>query len=105
MERTHRPAGGAGVPLLPYSGTPISSRQATWLFIRRQEELTPDEKQTLARLSNQDTEVDVAYEMVQQFAQMMRDRTGEEQLDGWLEQVESLPLIALHPLVVGTYQD
>jgi transposase len=87
------------------SGTPISSRQATWLFLRRPEELTTEEQQTLARLRNLDPEVDLAYEMGQQFAHMIRDRTGKEQLDGWLEKVASSPLTALHPFVAGISQD
>jgi transposase len=64
-----------------HSEPPISSRQATWLFLRRPEELTTEERQTITRLRNLDPEVDLAYELVQQFARMMRDRTGEEQLD------------------------
>jgi transposase len=36
---------------------------------------------------------------------MMRDRKGEEQLDSWLQKVESLPLTALHPFAAGVYQD
>jgi transposase len=86
-------------------GTLLSSRQATWLFLRRPEELTTEEQQTIARLRNLNTEVDLAYDLVQQFARMMRDRTGEEQLDGWLEKVASSPLTALHPFVTGISQD
>lgn len=87
------------------SGTLMSSRQATWLFLRRPEDLTRDEQQTLAQLRNLNPEVDLAYEMVQQFVHMLRDRTGEEQLDGWLEKVASSPLTALHPFVAGLSQD
>lgn len=36
---------------------------------------------------------------------MMRDRTGEEKLDHWLEQVSGSVLTALHPFVAGIYQD
>ncbi len=49
--------------------------------------------------------MDLAYELVQQFARMLRDRTGKEPLDGWLEKVASSPLTALHPLRAGVYQD
>ncbi|HEX4205596.1 MAG TPA: ISL3 family transposase [Ktedonobacteraceae bacterium] len=87
------------------SGVPISSRQATWLFLRRPEELTTEELQTLARLRNLDPEVDLAYALGQQFARMMRDRTGEKQLDGWLKKVAESPLTALHPFAAGVSQD
>lgn len=56
-------------------------------------------------LSEAATEVDLAYEIVQQFARMMRDRTGEEQLESWLEKVENLPLTALHSFAAGISQD
>jgi transposase len=88
-----------------YNGAHVSSRQAVWLFLRRPEELTKQEQQTLAQLRNLDPEVDLAYEMVQQFAHMLRERKGEEQLAGWLETVESLPLTHLHPFVAGISQD
>lgn len=87
------------------SGSPISSRQATWLFLRRPEKLTREEQETLLRLRGLDTEVDLAYDLVQQFARMMRERTGEKQLDGWLEKVARSPLTALHPFVAGISQD
>ena len=85
--------------------TPLSSRQATWVFLRRPEELTPEEQQTLARLRTLDPEVDLAYELVQQFTHILRERTGKEQLDGWLEQVARSSLTALHPFVAGISQD
>lgn len=85
--------------------TPLSSRHATWLFLRQPEEMTTEEQHTLVRLRNLDPEVDLAYELVQQFARMMRERTGKEQLNGWLEQVARSPLTALHPFIAGVYQE
>ena len=85
--------------------TPLSSRQATWVFLRRPEELTKQEQHILAQLRSLDPEVDLAYELVQQFARMMRDRTGKEQLDSWLKKVAQSPLTALHPFVAGICQD
>ena len=67
--------------------------------------MTQDEQQTLTRLRNLHPEVDLAYELVQQFARMIHNRTGKEQLNGWLEKVASSPLTALHPFVAGVYQD
>ncbi|HEU5373909.1 MAG TPA: transposase [Ktedonobacteraceae bacterium] len=84
--------------------SPISSHQATWVFLRRPEELTAEEQHTLVQLRNLDPEVDLAYKLVQHFARMLRERTGKEQLDGWLEKVASSPLSALHPFVAGISQ-
>jgi transposase len=47
----------------------------------------------------------LAYELVQEFARMMRERTGKEQLDVWLEKVASSPLAALHSFAAGITQD
>jgi transposase len=88
-----------------HSDPPLSSRQAVWLFLRRPEDLTTVEQQAVTRLRNLDAEVDLAYELVQQFARMLRDRTGEKQLDGWLKKVAESPLTALHPFVAGISLD
>ncbi len=49
-------------------------------------------------------ETDLAYELVQQFAQMLRTRKAHH-LDGWLEAVERTPLTPLHSFVAGVHQD
>ncbi len=73
--------------LLP---TPVSSRQATFLFLRRSENLEADEQETLIMLRQLHPEIDLAYDLVQQFAQMLRTRTGE-QLDAWQKPRQSQP--------------
>ncbi len=70
------------------SPSPLSSRQATFLFLRRSGELETDEQETLITLRQLHPEIDLASDLVQQFAQMLRTRTGE-QLDAWLEQVRA----------------
>ena len=67
---------------------PILARQAVFLLLRRPEELDADEQETLALLRLLHAEMDQVYELVQQFVQMLRTRTGE-QLDGWLERVKA----------------
>jgi transposase len=61
-----------------------TSRQATFLFLRRSEKLRVEEQETLAKLRQLHLEVGLAYDLVQQFAQMLRTRTGEH-LDAWLD--------------------
>jgi transposase len=51
-------------------------------------ELETEDQETLALLRSLHPEVDQAYELVQQFTQMLRTRTGE-QLDSWLEKVRA----------------
>jgi transposase len=70
---------------------PVLARQAVFLFLRRPtEELSSEEQETLALLRSLHSEVNQAYELVQQFALMLRTRTGE-QLDAWLKPRQSQP--------------
>ncbi|HEX6477235.1 MAG TPA: transposase [Ktedonobacteraceae bacterium] len=65
----------------------LLARDASFLFLRRPEELSNEERETLLMLRSLHSEVNQAYELVQQFAQMLRTRTGEN-LDDWLERVK-----------------
>ena len=82
----------------------LSPRQATFLFLRRPEELETDEQESLITLRHLHPEIDLAYDLVQQFARMLRTRTGE-QLDDWLEQVRASQIRALQGFVVGIERD
>jgi transposase len=93
-------------PLDSSSKTPalVPSRQATFLFLRRPEELRVEEQETVTRLCQISPEVDLAYDLVQQFALMLRTRTGEH-LDGWLDQVERSKLPELQSFAAGVQKD
>jgi transposase len=75
-----------------------------FLFLHRPGELEADEQETLALLRSLHTEVDQAYALVQQFAQMLRPRMGE-QLDGWLEQVKTSQISELQRFVASVERD
>jgi transposase len=81
-----------------------SKRLAAWLFVRRPEELTVEEQETLMRLRHLHPDVDLAYLFVQQFVQMLRTRTGEG-LDAWLLAVASSPLADLKSFVRSVSED
>jgi transposase len=83
---------------------PVLARQAVFLFLRRPEELEADEQETLALLRSLPSEVDQAYELVQQFARMLRTRTGET-LDDWLERARANQVRELQPFVAGIARD
>lgn len=85
-------------PLLP------TSRQAIFLFLRPPEELRTQEQETVTRLRQMHLEVDLAYDLVQQFAQMLRERTGEL-LEPWLAQVQSSNLPELQSFAAGVEKD
>src|SRR6266571_2088268 len=81
-----------------------SSRQAAFLFLRRPEKLCVEEQEILAKLRQINPEVDRAYDLVQQFAQMLRTRTGEH-LDAWLDQAERSELPELQSFAAGIEKD
>jgi transposase len=83
---------------------PVLARQAMFLFLRQPQELEADEQETLTLLRSLHAEVDQAYELVQQFAQMLRTRTGE-QLDEWLSRVKASRIRELQGFVTGVMQD
>ena len=58
----------------------------------------------LAKLRQIHSEVDLAYDLVQQFAQMLRGRVGER-LDAWLAQVQSSELAELQSFAAGVVKD
>lgn len=81
-----------------------SARQATWLFLRRPEDLTTEEQEMVVRLRQLHPELDLAYVLVQQFASMVRTRTGER-LDAWLSTVASSPLVDLQSFAKRVSED
>ena len=82
----------------------VLARDAVFLLLRRFEELEAEDQETLALLRSLHPEVDQAYELVQQFTQMLRTRTGE-QLDAWLEKVRTSQIRELQGFVAGVQRD
>jgi transposase len=83
---------------------PVLARQAAFLFLHRPEALEGEEQETLALLRSLHPEVDQAYELLQQFAHMLRTRTGE-QLDNWLQRVRTSKIRELQGFVAGVERD
>ena len=98
--------GGRKTPADASSKTPPlpTPRQAAFLFLRRLEKLRVQEQETLAQLRQIHPEVDLAYDLVQQFARMVRTRTGEK-LDAWLAQIESSNLPEFQSFAAGIEKD
>lgn len=87
------------IPALP------TSQQAAFLLLRRPEKLCIEEQEQLDKLCLIHPEVERAYDLVQQFALMLRTRTGAEWLDTWLDQVEHSNLPELQSFVTGVKKD
>jgi len=82
----------------------VPSRQASFLFLRRPAELDAGEQQSILHLGQSHQEVDRTYDLVQQFAQMLRTRTGER-LDAWLTEVSQSQIPELQSFALGIEQD
>ncbi|HLZ62559.1 MAG TPA: transposase [Ktedonosporobacter sp.] len=83
---------------------PVLAREAVFLFLRRPEDLVAQGQETLALLRSLHTEVDQAYALVQQFTQMLRERSGEH-LDGWLDLVNQSGIRELQSFAKGVEKD
>jgi transposase len=96
--RKNQTSSSLKTPALP------TSRQAAFLLLRRPEKLRVEEQEMLVKLRQIHPEVNLAYDLVQQFARMLRSRTGEH-LDAWLAQVESSKLPELQSFASGIEKD
>ncbi len=82
----------------------LSAQQTTWLFFRREEDLKKEELENLRQLRQASPHLETAYQLVEAFLHMVRERTGE-QLDAWLEAVQASHLEAFRSFVTGVQQD
>jgi transposase len=82
----------------------LSVQQATWLFFRKPDELKEEERENLRVIRQASPSIEIAYRLVEQFLQMVRERTGEH-LDSWLEAVKASRLQAFESFVTGVQQD
>lgn len=83
---------------------PLSAHQAMFLFLRRPADLEGDDQSTLLTLRHLHPEIEVAYQLIQQFAQMLRTRTGEL-LDQWMEHVRASQIRELQRFVASVERD
>jgi transposase len=101
---TARKRGSASATSLPNPLLALSAQQATWLFFRRSEDLKAEEQETLRQLRQASPHLETAYQLVEAFLHMVRERTGE-QLDAWLGTVQASHLEAFQTFVTGVQQD
>jgi transposase len=82
----------------------LSVQQATWLFFRKADELKQEERERLQQLRQASPHLETAYQLVEKFLRMVRERTGE-QLTAWLAEVQASQLQAFDSFVTGVQQD
>ena len=94
----------AGTAPAPLTTPPKISEVTSWL-LRRDEDLSSRERQLLADLRGHCAQLDRLAGHVTSFAKMMTKRTGQQDLAGWLERVETDDQPELHTFAAGIRHD
>jgi transposase len=86
--------------------SPVSppARSVMFLFLRRPEDLDQEERGTILQFRQSSPELDLAYALVQEFARMLRTRTGEK-LDTWLLKAVASQIPEFQSFVLGVERD
>jgi len=66
----------------------FSANNATWLFIRKPQQLKSEEQAELELICQRSQTAQKAYELTQQFMSMLRQRRGQD-FETWVEAVEA----------------
>jgi transposase len=82
----------------------VLARQAVFLFLRRFEKRSGQERETLLMLRQFHPEVDLASDLVQQFREMLHERLGER-LERWLAQVNQSSIPELQSFAAAVEKD
>jgi hypothetical protein len=93
-----------GTAAPPPTVPPKIGEVTSWL-LRRPEALSPRQQQLLTGLRSHCAQLDHLAEHVTSFAKIMTKRTGEHDLPGWLERVETDDQPELHTFALGIRQD
>jgi transposase len=87
-----------------YQRAALSSRRATWLVLRRPEDLSSEDQHMLALVEQAHPQVKVACELAQAFAQMIRERNAPA-LEPWLEETLKGAVAELRTFAAGIKHD
>lgn len=68
----HKSASKLASSVQPNALLTLSASKATWLFFRKQEDLKPEEQETLRQLRQASPQLEVAYQLVDEFLHMVR---------------------------------
>jgi transposase len=82
----------------------LSARQAAWLLVCQPEKLKPDEQDMVQRLCQHTPLVAVAYQLAQEFIQMVREHQVEK-LNPWMLRASASRLPEFQSFVTGLERD
>ena len=82
----------------------LSPREMRSLLAKKEEELTPEEKQSLAKLLGSSPEIGHLSHLLQSFLHMLRERKPEL-LNGWMKEARESAIAELVSFVNGIERD
>jgi len=82
----------------------VSARQASWLFVKPQEQLTDEQQTLLARICQANADLEELYRLGQQFVLMVKQRQPRR-LDAWLVRAQQSSSVELQGFASGVTRD
>ena len=82
----------------------LSTGRSTALFLRKSGDLSQEEQTELLQIRRASSEIEAAYQFVQRFLQMMRERGGQH-LEAWLQAAEASHIPEFEAFAAGARQD
>jgi transposase len=82
----------------------LSARQAAWLLLRRPADLDESDSLRIERLCQHTPKLRTVYALIQEFAQMLRQRQSSH-FDDWLERAEASGIAELQGFAAGLRRD
>ena len=82
----------------------LSSKRVTWLLVKDPSGLEEEEKRDLFLLRQASVTANTAYQLIQSFGQMVRQRQGER-LKNWLKEIDECALPELQTFAAGIQRD
>ncbi len=83
---------------------PSNTRQASWVFVKDQAQLTADQRALIECICQEHTTLQQLYQLGQDFVQMVKQRQVR-QLDGWLAQAQQSSSVELRGFASGIKRD
>jgi transposase len=82
----------------------FSTGRSTALFLRKSADLNQEEQAAFLQIRQASPEIEAAYQLVQKFLQMMRERGGQH-LETWLQAAEASHIPEFETFAAGVRQD
>ncbi len=98
------PSASRAAPARPRINRVPSARHVACLLVWRKNQLPEEERSYLSRLCDQEPTIALAYEIAQEFAEMARERTGQE-FDAWLTRTTTSGITELDRFARGLTDD